>query len=253
MNPDELKTLLESVKNNVTEITDAMERLRQLPFEDLGYAKIDHHRALRTGFPEVVLCEGKSIEHIRGILANMKERTGRVLLTRASQDVFDSLSKDHPDLRYQEEARVMMLGSPVPIPGADICVVSAGTADAPVAQEAAFTSEFCGCNVTRVFDAGVAGLHRTLSHVPVLQKSVCVVVVAGMEGALASVVGGLVDCPVLAVPTSVGYGSHFGGMVPLLAMLNSCASNVSVVNIDNGFGAGYMSAVIARQCSRNKM
>lgn len=249
MNPDELKTLLESLQAGVLSVEDAMKRLRRLPFEDLGYAKIDHHRALRTGFPEVVLCEGKSIEHIRGILNNMKERTGRVLLTRATQDIYNELSKDVEELRYEPDARLMMLGSPAPIPGANICVVSAGTADAPVAQEAAYTSEFCGCDVTRIFDAGVAGLHRTLSHVPVLQEATCVVVVAGMEGALASVVGGLVDCPVLAVPTSVGYGSHFDGLVPLLAMLNSCASNVSVVNIDNGFGAGFMSAVIARQCS----
>lgn len=216
-----------------------------MPYEDLEFARVDHHRALRTGFPEVVFGLGKSPEQIAAIASSVLAKSDRLLVTRTTPEAFESVRAVAPDATHDELARAIVVdrrGAPELVPG--VVVVCAGTSDLPVAREAAITAQLMDCEVEQISDVGVAGLHRLLEHLPTLQQARVVVAVAGMEGALPSVVGGLVRAPLIAVPTSIGYGASFGGVAALLAMLNSCASGVGVVNIDNGFGAGYLAAMI---------
>lgn len=241
-----LKQLLESVASGRVTIDEAVTRLKRLPFEDLTYARVDHHRPLRKGFPEVIFGQGKSPEHILGIMKAMVEEGDTVMVTRLSPDKAGVITAQYPDVTYHREARVLVHRSePAKLPGKGlILVIAAGTSDIGVAEEAAVTATTMGHCVKTLYDVGVSGIHRLLDHDEIWDEASVFVVVAGMEGALPSVVGGLVDKPVIAVPTSIGYGASFGGVTALLAMLNSCASNVSVVNIDNGFGAGYIAALI---------
>lgn len=221
--------------------------MRLLPYEDIEFAKIDHHRGLRQGFPEVVFAQGKTPEQVATIVERLAACCDRVLVTRADGVCFRAVSERVPTAVYHELAKAIVVREAEPVSGRPgVVVVSGGTADCPVAEEAAITAEMMGSSVQRMFDVGVAGIHRLLDHLPQLQEARVVVAVAGMEGALPSVVSGLVSVPVIAVPTSVGYGASFGGLAALLAMLNSCASGVSVVNIDNGFGAGYLAGLINR-------
>jgi pyridinium-3,5-biscarboxylic acid mononucleotide synthase len=242
-----LKELLEAVKQDDVSITEALKQLRELPYTEMAFAKLDNHRALRNGFPEVVLCEGKQPAHVVAILQQLCAAGGPVLATRASVDVARLVQAALPEMRYNELARTLTYApQPLPKRPGKIAVISAGTADVPVAEEAIETAEIMGNITERIYDVGVAGLHRLLAHVDRLtapEVSV-LIVVAGMEGALPSVVGGLVRVPVIAVPTSVGYGASFGGLAALLGMLNSCAAGVTVVNIDNGFGAGFAASRI---------
>lgn len=244
MDSAHIRQLIEDVAAGRTAPDDAMAQLRLLPYEDLDFAKIDHHRALRDDMPEVVLGEGKAAEQIAAIAERLAERSNRLLITRAAPEAYAAVVERVPDARYHVDARCVWLNRhPTPLlPG--IVIVAAGTADLRVAEEAALTAELMGHAAERIIDVGVAGIHRLLDQVPRLQQASVVVAVAGMDGALASVVGGLVAGPVIAVPTSVGYGAAFGGLAPLLTMLNSCATGVAVVNIDNGFGAGYLAARI---------
>jgi len=240
-----VRALLERVARGDENVDQAVAALRSLPFEDLGFATLDHHRVLRGGFPEVIYCAGKTAGQVAVIAERLAERSPRVLGTRASPEQFEAARRVIPDLRYHEAARCIWLDRDADAPRHDgVLVVAAGTSDLPVLEEAALTLELMGHAPRRILDVGVAGLHRLLPYIPAIQSANVVVVVAGMEGALASVVGGLTDAPVIAVPTSVGYGASFGGLAALLAMLNSCASGVAVVNIDNGFGAGHMAALI---------
>lgn len=248
MNEDQLKSLLQQVAAGDVNPEQAVERLRLLPFEDLGFAKVDHHRCLRTGFPEVIYCERKTPAQVVEIADRICQHAPCVLATRASQEVFEAVRARFEQAQYNEAARCIVLGEP-PLPPEgcpSVLVITAGTSDISVAEEAAVVAEAASVPVERLFDVGVAGLHRLLQHHEKLLQAGVLVVVAGMEGALASVVGGLVAKPVIAVPTSVGYGASFGGVAALLAMLNSCAAGMAVVNIDNGFGAGYMAAMIAK-------
>jgi NCAIR mutase (PurE)-related protein len=249
MNPKKLKELLEEVKAGGLSIERAMEQLAQLPFADIGSAVVDHHRALRTGFPEVVLGQGKTAEQIVAIVKELGRAGGNVLVTRVNPDKAAAVCPDVEGLAYRSEAKALVLEQePVEIVGAGpIAVVTAGTSDIPVAEEAAFVAELSGNQVNRIFDVGVAGVHRLFHRLEDLRRATVIVVVAGMEGALASVIGGVVDCPVIAVPTSIGYGASFGGIAALLGMLNSCSAGITVVNIDNGFGAGYAAALINRK------
>jgi NCAIR mutase (PurE)-related protein len=228
-------------------IDDALAQLANLPYEELGFAKIDHHRALRRGFPEVIFGLGKTAEQIAAIAARLASTSERVLVTKVSEECFDAVKGLVPEAEYHPQARVIIINrakEPPSRPG--IMVVSGGTSDIPIAEEAVLTAELMGNLVERAYDVGVAGVHRLLDHLPRLRQARVVVAVAGMEGALPSVVSGLVSAPVIAVPTSVGYGASFGGLAALLTMLNSCSAGVSVVNIDNGFGAGYLAALINR-------
>ncbi len=235
------------MQNGKITVEQAVEKLRILPYENIGFARVDHQRYLRRGFPEVIYCPGKTEEQVATIIGRLAESGGTVLATRAEPSVFEAVRAVYPEVEYHEVAKALVLrGEREPEPVGYIAVVSAGTADLPVAEEAALTAELIGSHVERLFDVGVAGIHRLFDNWDVLNKARVIVVVAGMEGALASVVGGLATCPVIAVPTSVGYGAHLGGIAPLLTMLNSCASGVAVVNIDNGYGAGYMAAMINR-------
>lgn len=238
--------LLLKVQNGEMDLNTAEEYLKKLPYEDLGFAKLDHHRALRSGFGEVVYCAGKTTEHLVKIFQSFSERRSNVLGTRASREQFEAVQAVLPEAVYEELSRTIYLQYNIPELKGRIAVCTGGTSDIPVAEEAARTAEFFGCYVDRVYDVGVAGIHRLLSKVELIRKANCVVAIAGMEGALAGVVAGLVDKPVIAVPTSVGYGANMQGMSALLTMINSCAEGVAVVNIDNGFGAGYMSAQINR-------
>ena len=242
----DLKKILEDVKNNNLDIDDALKKLKDLPYEDLGYAHIDHHRNLRNGFPEVIYCKGKSDEHILGIIERMKKKNTNILGTRCRKETFDKISKIYPNAEYEEVSQILKIkNEEIKEQGkGKILIITGGTSDIPVADEAYYTAKFFGNEVERLYDVGVAGIHRLLSHRNIIEEARVIVAVAGMEGALASVVGGLVDVPVIAVPTSVGYGANFDGLAPLLAMLNSCASGISVVNIDNGFGAGYLASTI---------
>ena len=248
MDEVELRLMLEGVRDGAVLVEQAVSEIRKLPYKDMGFAKIDHHRELRTGYPEVVFCQGKTAPQVRLIVGEMLDGGSNVLATRASREVFDEVRAIADDARYSEVARTIVIQrKPVkPREGKVICVVSAGTSDLPVAEEACITAETLGNTVERLFDVGVAGIHRLLLNTETLTKANVLIVAAGMEGALASVVGGLVDKPVIAVPTSVGYGASFGGLSALLTMLNSCASGVGVVNIDNGFGAGYLASLINR-------
>ncbi|NLZ92480.1 MAG: nickel pincer cofactor biosynthesis protein LarB [Firmicutes bacterium] len=242
-----LRSLLTNVQNGDLTVDEALERLRHLEFEDLGFAKVDHHRALRQGFPEVIFCPGKTTEQIVKIAERMAETTNNVLATRAEPHVYVALKNVFPDAEYHQLPKAVVVNRQQPERETGmVLIVAAGTADLPVAEEAALTATLMGSQVERLYDVGVSGIHRLFASVDKLTAAKVIVVVAGMEGALASVVGGLVDKPIIAVPTSVGYGANFNGIAPLLTMLNSCATGVAVVNIDNGFGAGYTAALINR-------
>lgn len=242
----DVHTLLSEFKQGKMSDSGLLEKLQELNVTDLGFAKLDHNRSLRQGFPEVVYCEGKSLRQAREILRVLAARHDNILGTRASRELYDLVREDLPDVVYHEEARLLVLErSPLLKDETHVvAVVAAGTSDFPVAEEAALTTELMGNRVTRVYDVGVAGIHRLLGKLDIIRKANVVVVVAGMEGALASVVGGLVDKPIIAVPTSVGYGANFHGLAALLGMLNSCSAGVAVVNIDNGFGAGRLASTI---------
>ncbi len=246
MDEQRLRDLLDSVASGTMSIEAAVADLRLLPYEDIGFAKIDHHRALRDSLPEVVLAEGKTPTQTAEIATRIAERAGKLLITRADTACAAAVLEALPEATYHETARAITLEREPARKDPGVTVLCGGTADLPVAEEAAVTAELMGNEVERVHDVGVAGIHRLLDHMSALQKARVLVVVAGMEGALPSVVAGLVAVPVIAVPTSVGYGASFGGIAALLAMLNACAAGVSVVNIDNGFGAGYQAAVINR-------
>ncbi|MGA7684690.1 MAG: nickel pincer cofactor biosynthesis protein LarB [Terriglobales bacterium] len=248
MNAAALTRLFKEVRAKKLSPDEAVARLRHLPFEDLGFAKIDHHRALRQGMPEVIFSQGKTPAQVAKIFSKLSEHEGNVLATRATEEQFDAVSAQIPKAVYRPEARAITLHRDRQLHGKGvIAVVSAGTSDIPVAEEAVVTAELMGNRVQHLYDVGVAGIHRLLAHRSVLAEARVIVVCAGMEGALPSVVGGLVGVPVIAVPTSIGYGAAFGGLAALLGMLNSCASNVSVVNIDNGFGAAYVASLINRK------
>ncbi len=244
-----LEQLLFEVQAGRLSVEAALARLRTLPFEDLGFARVDHHRQLRQGFPEVVFAAGKSLDQVRGILTSLKQKAQHILVTRLTPEKAAALLNDFPEAQYHPDSQVLTLsqGEVADRGRGLIVVLSAGTSDIPVAEEAVLTARLMGHRVETVYDVGVAGLHRLLAHQDLLAQATVFIVVAGMEGALPSVVGGLVDRPVIAVPTSVGYGASFGGLAALLAMLNSCATGVAVVNIDNGFGAGYLAALINRK------
>lgn len=245
MNREQLETLLKSVAAGTITPQQGLERLRFLPYENIGFARIDHHRGLRQGVPEVIFCEGKTVDQIREIGARILHHQSNLLATRISPEAAAALQALSPQAVYHEMARIVEVKQIPPRQTTGVVVVAAaGTSDMPVAEEAVVTARALGSTVQTVYDVGVAGLHRLLDTRDILFAARVIVVVAGMEGALASVVGGLVDKPVIAVPTSVGYGANFGGLAALLAMLNSCASGVAVVNIDNGFGAGYMAHTI---------
>ena len=244
MNTD-IKNILESVKNGTVSVEDALLKLKMKPFEDIGYAKVDMHRKLRQGTAEVIYGERKTSEQIIGIIESMKKNgQDSILITRLSEKSANVINNIYP-IKYYNEAHCAVLGEiPKPDGIGKIVVATGGTSDIPVAEEAAITAEVLGNEVVRLYDVGVAGLHRTLAHLEDIMGASVIIAIAGMEGALASVIGGLADCPVIAVPTSVGYGASFNGLSALLSMLNSCASGVSVVNIDNGFGAGYLANMI---------
>ncbi len=242
-----IRKLFEQVRTRKISADDAVERLRHLPFEDLGFAKVDHHRALRVGMPEVIFGQGKSPAQLAKIFSRLARHDGNILATRANKAQFAAVKKMVRRAEYRELARAIVLQRDEKKYGkGTIAVVSAGTSDIPVAEEAVVTAEIMGNDVEHLYDVGVAGIHRLLANRVTLTRARVVIVCAGMEGALPSVVGGLVGVPVIAVPTSVGYGAAFEGVAALLGMMNSCASNVSVVNIDNGFGAGYVAALINR-------
>jgi len=239
-----LRELLGEVREGRKTVDEALREMRYLPFEDIDFAKIDHHRTLRCGAPEVIFCSGKTPEQVAQIALRMAERGHTVLATRAEQAHYDAVKRALPQAHYRAEGRCIVMQQDRPTPRGRVLVVTAGTSDMPVSWEAAVTAEVFGAEVDLISDVGVAGIHRLLRYVEPLQQANVIVVVAGMEGALASVVAGIVSKPVIGVPTSVGYGASFGGIAPLLTMLNSCAAGVAVVNIDNGFGAGYMAALI---------
>lgn len=248
-----LRTLLEEFKNDNIGIDNIVSRLRDMPYEDLDFAKVDHHRAIRKGFPEVVFGQNKTTSQIAAISSALLKNSDTLLITRATLNAYNAI-KTGPasDAKYDKIARTIIVDrrkNHLPVCG--ISVLCAGTADLPVAEEAAITAEIIGCVVERIYDVGVAGLHRLIEYLPTLRKSNVLIVVAGMEGALPSVVGGLVNTPIIAVPTSVGYGASFDGVAALLAMLNSCAPGIGVVNIDNGFGAGYLGATINLGATQN--
>ncbi|MDH4081064.1 MAG: nickel pincer cofactor biosynthesis protein LarB [Nitrospira sp.] len=237
MHPEGLERLLRDVRQGRVSVEQALERLRSLPYEDLGFASLDHHRSLRQGFPEVVLCEGKSTAQVVAIARALFKKPGPFLATRAEPSVARAICKLNRRARYYADARLVAVHPSKSTPRGHILVVTAGTADLPVAEEARVTAEVMGSRVERLYDVGVAGIHRLLGRKERLFEARVVIVVAGMDGVLPSVVGGLVPCPVIAVPTSRGYGASFGGVAALLTMLNSCAAGVGVMNIDNGFGA----------------
>ncbi len=248
MNPQKLKEILEEVSNKNITVEQAIKKLKFLPFEDIGFAKIDHHRALRKGFPEVVFCKNKTVKQVVEIVKKLSSNNNDVLATRATEEMFKEVKKQIRNAEYNEISKTIIIKK-ISAKSADffskkVLVVSAGTSDIPVAEEAAVTAEAMGSRVERLYDVGVAGLHRLLSNKEKLENANVLVVVAGMDGVLPSVVAGLIDKPIIAVPTSVGYGASFKGIAPLLTMLNSCSPGVVVVNIDNGFGAGYFASLI---------
>lgn len=245
MTKEEVKFLLESVKNGNLTVENAVEKLEDLPFKDLGFAKIDNHREIRVGYPEVIYCEGKTTEQVLKIISTMLEGNSNILASRANIEMYNELKKICKNAKYNELARTIVIEKNIQsITNSYIAIVAAGTSDLPVVEEAYETAKILGNKVEKIIDVGVAGIHRLFAKIDIIRKAKVIIVVAGMEGALASVVGGLVDKPVIAVPTSIGYGANFGGLSSLLSMLNSCASGVSVVNIDNGFGAGYLASMI---------
>ncbi len=248
MDQERLKNLLLSFKQGQVDLDQALERLRHLPFESLGYAHVDHHRAVRQGFPEVIFGQGKTPEQTAGIAGRLLEHSSNLLITRSNRETFERIGEIASEAIYHESCGAISVRRDGEVRGRGvIAIVTAGTSDIPVADEAAITAEIMGNRIERLFDVGVSGIHRVLSRRETLQSARVVVCVAGMEGALPSVVGGLVSVPVIAVPTSIGYGASFNGIAALLGMLNSCASNVTVVNIDNGFGAGFVASLINRE------
>jgi pyridinium-3,5-biscarboxylic acid mononucleotide synthase len=248
MNEHDIEEILKSHASGNLSAAEATDRLKNLSYENIGYARVDHARAVRQGFPEVIFGQGKTKEQVVGIFEKLVARAPNVLVTRTTPEVYGEIRNVFTDAEWHAEARIIRVFRDKSELGAgEISIVTAGTSDIPVAEEAALTAETMGNRVKRIWDAGVAGIHRILSEREILQSSRVVVVVAGMEGALPSVVGGLVKVPVIAVPTSIGYGASFGGIAALLGMLNSCASNVTVVNIDNGFGAGFVASLINRK------
>lgn len=251
MNKEFLKEILKKVKSGEIEVDKAADSLKDLPYKDLGYARVDHHRSIRNGFPEVIYCEGKSLDEIEGIVAEMLKHNNNILASRATKEVYQRIKEIAPDAVYHERPKMVFIEkNKLEKTKAKILVVSGGTSDMPVAEEAVVTAKALGTQVDSLYDVGVAGLHRLLGSLEKLDEADVIIVVAGMEGALASVVGGLVDKPVIAVPTSVGYGANFGGLSSLLTMINSCASGVGVVNIDNGFGAAYLASTIILQIEK---
>jgi NCAIR mutase (PurE)-related protein len=245
MDPEQIKKILEEVQNGKLNIDAAIDRFKDFSFIDLGHTKIDTHRELRTGYPEVIFCSGKTVNQLKDIISHMLESDKNILATRATQEMYDVIRDMCPDAVYNEIAKTITIKRKnLKKPDTAISVVSAGTSDIPVAEEAAVTAEFFGNKIERVYDVGVAGIHRLYDKLDKIRKSRVIVVVAGMEGALPSIVKGLVDKPVIAVPTSIGYGANFNGLSALLGMLTSCASGVTVVNIDNGFGAGFTASMI---------
>jgi pyridinium-3,5-biscarboxylic acid mononucleotide synthase len=245
MDRAQIETLLNEVRSGSTAVPDALERLRNLPFEDLGFAKVDHHRALRTGMPEVIFAASKTAQQVATIFAHMAQAGGNVLATRASREMYEEVRKAEPRAEFHEAARAITLTQAEAVAGkGTVGVVCAGTSDLPVAEEAAVTARLMGNTVELIADVGVAGIHRLLAQQHTLKSARVLIVCAGMEGALPTVVGGLVNAPVIAVPTSVGYGASLGGVAALLGMLNTCSPNVSVVNIDNGFGAACIASLI---------
>lgn len=242
-----IRQILEDIKDGSVSVDEAYERLKHLPFTDLEFAKVDNHRSLRKGFPEVIFCQGKTPDQVKDIAQALLKNGNALLATRADEVIYEAVRAIEPESVYHSQARLIAVDKREnkKVVG-NVVVMSAGTADLPVAEEAALTAEMLNARVERIYDVGVAGLHRLLSFYDKIAKAKAIVVAAGMDGVLPSVVGGLTSCPVVAVPTSIGYGAHFGGLAPLLTMLNSCASGVAVVNIDNGFGAGYLAAMINR-------
>ncbi len=247
----ELRDMLEKVKAGEVSVEEAEKYFAKKPFEDMGYAKLDTWREIRSGYPEVVYCSGKADQHLLHIFETLYRENGEVLGTRASKEQYELVRERIPEIDYDESSRILKVEKPGKKRAGKIAVCTAGTADIPVAEEAAKVAEYFGSHVERLYDVGVSGLHRMLSRLDVIQRANCVVAVAGMEGALASVIGGLVDKPVIAVPTSIGYGASFHGLYALLTMINSCANGISVVNIDNGFGAGYIATQINRLGVKN--
>lgn len=252
MHSKQIEELLQAVAGGTLGVEQALERLRMLPFEDVGHARIDHHRQLRRGFPEIVFCEGKTPEQVVDISRRILAAAGDLLATRCAPEVFAAVAGELEGAVYHEEGRLFAVRRLAPQAAGLVAIVSGGTADRPVCEEAALTAHYLGCGVERHYDVGVAGIHRLLASWEQIRAADVIVVVAGMEGALASVVAGMADAPVIAVPTSVGYGASFGGLAALLTMLNSCAGGVTVVNIDNGFGAAYAAAVICRKLRGNQ-
>jgi len=246
MNKKEIEKILQQFKSGQIDKKEPLEKLKHFPYDDLGFAKIDSQRQLRKGFPEVIFCQGKTLEQITKIAKRIKETKGKIVATRAAPEVYQEIKKIIPEVTYFKEARIVAVEGRKKVSSKFILVVSGGTADIPVAEEAAVMVELMGNRVERLYDVGVAGLHRLLTNSKKLLAANVLIVVAGMEGALPSVVGGLVDKPIIAVPTSVGYGASFKGLSALLTMLNSCAPGLAVVNIDNGFGAGYIASLINR-------
>ncbi|MEE8637819.1 MAG: nickel pincer cofactor biosynthesis protein LarB [Candidatus Margulisiibacteriota bacterium] len=246
----DIRNLLKQLKNKEISVEEAYAQLKNLPYEDLGFAKIDHHRSLRKGFPEVIYCQGKTPEQISKIALRISQNKHDVLATRADRKAYQAIKKVLKKAKYHETAKIVAVQKEPIVSGSLISIITAGTADLPVAEEATVTAEFLGNKVEKFYDVGVAGIHRLLKNIKKIQAAKVMIVVAGMEGALPSVIGGLVDKPVIAVPTSVGYGSSFEGLAALLTMLNSCAPGVAVVNIDNGFGAAVMAHTILRSSEK---
>jgi NCAIR mutase (PurE)-related protein len=246
MDKKALEKLLNDVKKSKLTVKEAIDKLKFLPYEELGFAKVDSHRNIRQGFPEVIFCEGKTSKQVLKIIERLDKHADVILATRANKELFKKVSCVWKKAEYNEDARIIKIIKKKAAVLGRVTIVTGGTSDIPVAEEAAVTAEVMGAEILKIYDAGVAGLHRLLANKKELIETDVIVVVAGMEGALASVVGGMVDKPVIAVPTSIGYGANFGGIAPLLTMLNSCAAGVSVVNIDNGFGAGYMAGMILK-------
>lgn len=245
MDTEKLRRLLEQVQHKDISIGEAIDQLKDLPYKDLGHTKIDNHRELRTGYPEVIFCQGKTADQVCSIMTYMTQKKVNVLGTRASRDQYEAVAAEIPAAVYHEAARAITIKNmDIPIPETSIAILTAGTSDIPVAEEAAVTAEIFGNQTDRYFDVGIAGIHRLYDNIEKIRKAKVVIVIAGMEGALPSIVGGLVDKPVIAVPTSTGYGANFNGLSALLGMLTSCSAGVCVVNIDNGFGAGYMASMI---------
>jgi pyridinium-3,5-biscarboxylic acid mononucleotide synthase len=245
MNKESLKSILSQVQEGTINIDNALAKLKDFEYKDLGFAKVDNHRTIRTGYPEVIFCQGKTDQQVADIVAYMNTRENNILATRADEKTFEAVKKVCPEAVYNQLARTITVRKIEEKKSENhIALISAGTSDLPVAEEAAITAEIFGNSVKRYYDVGVAGIHRFYDHVSEIREARVLIVVAGMEGALPSIVGGMVDKPVIAVPTSVGYGAAFNGLAALLGMLTSCASGVSVVNIDNGFGAGYLAGMI---------